>query len=91
MKRIFFAAGVVVALTSCGGANDGDASTDTTTMPIDTAGMNNTGGSNINSNTGSYPTDTSDQRTDVRSSSPSDPNTRRTTPGNTGTDSGRRQ
>ncbi len=40
MKKILFFAFVSISLFSCGGANDGDASTDTTTMPVDTSVQN---------------------------------------------------
>jgi hypothetical protein len=40
MKGILIA-GCLVALMSCGGANDGDAKTDTTSMPVDTNLMKN--------------------------------------------------
>lgn len=64
---------LVAGLTACGGANDGDAATDTTTtLPPDTSEMRNAGtdtAGNINTNTGTYYTDTSGQKkSDVRSS-----------------------
>jgi|GEM_PF-2470896 len=91
MKRIFFGAGVVIALVSCGNATDGDASTDTTSMPIDTAATSGAimdPGASINRNTGSYPQDSA-SRTDVRSSSPSNPGSRSTTVGSEKQDSSR--
>jgi hypothetical protein len=89
MKRILLVAGTAMVIASCGGANDGDATTDTTSMPIDTALMNNNpNASNINTNTGSYPQDSSAQ-SDVRSSSASDPKSRNTTSGSQRQDSGR--
>ena len=89
MKRILFAAGTAILIASCGGANDGDATTDTTSMPIDTGMMNNNPNtSNINTNTGSYPQDSSAQ-SDVRSSSASDPKSRNSTTGSQKQDSGR--
>ena len=86
MKRIFYTAGVVIALMSCGNATDGDAKTDTTTMPVDTAAQNNAGmdtGTNINTNTGSYSTtDTAGMRKpDVNASTATDPKTRQSTSG----------
>lgn len=65
--------GLIVFLTACGGANDGDAGTDTTTtLPPDTSEIMNAGvdtAGNINTNTGTYNSDTSGQnKTDVRSS-----------------------
>ncbi len=42
MKKIFIPALISIILLSCGGANDGDANTDTTTMPVDTSVQNTT-------------------------------------------------
>lgn len=87
MKRIMYTAGVMVALMSCGNnATDGDASTDTTTMPMDTVAQNNAGrdtATTINTNTGAYSTtDTAGMRKpDVRSSTATDPKTRQSTQG----------
>lgn len=86
MKRILWIAGIVIGMMSCGGAMDGDASTDTTTMPIDTVAINNQGrdtATTINTNTGSYSTtDTAGMRKpDIRSSTASDPKSRQSTPG----------
>ena len=86
MKRIIYTAGVVIALASCGDALDGNAKTDTTSMPIDTVARNNAGmdtATTINTNTGSYSTtDTAGMRKpDVLAPTASDPKTRNTTPG----------
>jgi hypothetical protein len=37
MKKILVACSLAILVCSCGGATDGDAKTDTTTMPVDTA------------------------------------------------------
>ena len=42
MKKILFFAFISISIFSCGGANDGDATTDTTTMPVDTSVQNTT-------------------------------------------------
>ena len=42
MKKILILTLISISLLSCGGANDGDASTDTTTMPVDTSVQNTT-------------------------------------------------
>jgi hypothetical protein len=74
MKKILFSAAIGFVLMGCGGAaNDGDPTTDTSTMPSpDTGMMAPTGdsASMINSNTGSYPSDTagSMKKPDTRSS-----------------------
>ena len=87
MKRIFYTAGFVVALMSCNNdATDGNAKTDTTTMPVDTVARNNAGmdtATTITSNTGSYSTtDTAGMRKpDINAPTASDPKTRNTTPG----------
>ena len=85
MKRLLFIAGIGLIVASCGGATDGNANTDTTTMPIDTVAQNNAGmdtSNTINTNTGAYSTDTTNRnKTDVRSSTGSDPKTRNTTQG----------
>jgi len=87
MKRIFYTAGFMVALMSCNNdAMDGNAQTDTTSMPVDTVAQNNAGmdtATTINTNTGSYSTtDTAGMRKpDVRSSTASDPKTRQSTAG----------
>ena len=74
MKRLMTAMALSFGLISCGGANDGNPNTDTTTtMPVDTAVMNSNAGdtaTQINTNTGTYSTDTgNNKKTDVRSSS----------------------
>jgi hypothetical protein len=78
MKKLFVMFFSAVALISCSNATDGDAKTDTTTMPIDTGGLNDTS-NHVNSNTSGYPTDTAGARTDVRSSNPTDAGSRSTT------------
>lgn len=40
MKKILIFALILLFIFSCGGANDGDANTDTTTMPVDTSVQN---------------------------------------------------
>ncbi len=40
MKKFLIPALISIALTGCGGANDGDANTDTTSMPVDTSVQN---------------------------------------------------
>ncbi|HVE60527.1 MAG TPA: hypothetical protein VNA26_01820 [Chitinophagaceae bacterium] len=40
MKKVLLLALISIALFSCGGASDGDATTDTTTMPVDTSVQN---------------------------------------------------
>ena len=73
MKKTMITIAIVWGLISCGGANDGDAATDTTsTIPVDTAVLKNdpTDTTQINTNTGTYSTDTNAQKkNDVRSSS----------------------
>ena len=74
MKTLMTAMALAFGLISCGGANDGNPNTDTTTtMPVDTAVINSNAGDTakqINTNTGTYSTDTgSNKKTDVRSSS----------------------
>lgn len=79
MKKVFILFLSSAFLLSCGGANDGDATTDTTNMPVDTnVGKSTT--NTINSKTGSYTTDSSRERSD--SVSASSPQSRSTTPGN---------
>ena len=84
MKKLIIIASIV-GLTACGGANDGDAATDTTTtLPPDTsetmnAGMDTAG--NINTNTGTYYSDTTGQnKNDVRASGSAYPDGRGVTP-----------
>jgi hypothetical protein len=87
MKRIFYTAGFVMAMMSCNNnALDGNAKTDTTTMPVDTVATNNAGrdtATTVNTNTGSYSTtDTAGMRKpDVNAPTASDPKSRNTTPG----------
>lgn len=81
MKNFFSAIAVSTVLLSCGGANDGDPATDTsTTIPPDPAIMNeniNDTAANINTNTGTYPTDSGTiKKNDVRSSSSAYPDGR---------------
>lgn len=61
MKKILLPAVISITLFSCGGANDGNANTDTTTMPVDTSVQNtistDTAGY-INTPTGKVPLDT---------------------------------
>ncbi len=40
MKKLFITSLISIALLGCGGANDGNANTDTTTMPVDTSVQN---------------------------------------------------
>jgi hypothetical protein len=85
MKKIISLFSVALILISCSGATDGDANTDTTTLTIDTGGLNapNDTANHVNTNTGEYPKDstTGVGKTDIRSSSPTDPKSRSTTPG----------
>jgi hypothetical protein len=86
MKRIFYLAGMVVALMSCSNATDGNAKTDTTTMPVDTVAQSNMGmdtATTINTNTGSRSTtETAGMRKpDVNASTATDPKTRQSTTG----------
>ncbi len=78
MKNWIYAIGITLILVSCSDATDGDPATDTsTTIPPDTAvmkGLNDDGGT-INTNTGSYSTDSvNKKKSDVRSSSSAYPN-----------------
>lgn len=84
MKK-YMIIGCMIGLTACGGANDGDADTDTTTtLPPDTSELSNSAvdtAGNINTNTGTYYSDTSGQKkNDVRSSSSAYPDGRGVTP-----------
>lgn len=86
MKRILATASVVFALMSCGNATDGDPDTDTTTLTIDTGGIEAPmdTANHINTNTGTYPGDSmTNAKGDVRSSSSTNPGSRNTTPDNT--------
>lgn len=61
MKKILIPVLISTALFSCGGANDGDANTDTTTMPVDTSVQNTTSTDTagyINTSEGKIPLDT---------------------------------
>jgi hypothetical protein len=84
MKKILVTVLICAMISACSGATDGDASTDTTDLNVDTALLNpsDTAG-NINTNTGTYSTQPSQK--DSFSSSGTNPDSRRTTPG---TDSG---
>lgn len=87
MKRMVFGMAMVLFFASCGNATDGDATTDTTTLPVDTGGSNaaNDTADHINTSTGTYPGDSATNfKGDVRSSSPTDTASRKTTPGNRG-------
>lgn len=67
---------------SCNNATDGDASTDTTNMPVDTALLNpNDTSAHINTSTGTHQLDTTNQKSSRQGSSPTNPASRRTTPG----------
>lgn len=75
MKKVMMIAAVAGLLTACGGANDGDANTDTTsTIPMEPATLDS------NSSSGSVPYDTARDTTGF-SSSPTNPGSRTTTPG----------
>jgi len=86
MKWIIYIAGVVWALASCGNATDGDPTTDTTTMPVDTAVQSNMGAdtaTTINTNTGSQSTTETFgmRKPDTNASTATDPKTRQNTSG----------
>jgi len=86
MKQVLTTALVVFTLMSCGNATDGDAKTDTTNFPADTGGTMAPAdtANHINTSTGTYPGDSmTNTKSDVRSSSPSSPGSRSTTPGST--------
>lgn len=75
MKKVMMIAAVAAVLTACGGANDGDATTDTTTtMPMESPTLDSV------SSSGSQPFD-SVQDTSGFSSSPTNEGSRRSTPG----------
>jgi hypothetical protein len=79
MKTLIISFVTAMILLSCGNANDGDANTDTTTLSIDTGGLNNPNdtANHVNTNTGTYPKDSlMPGKTDVKT-----PNT--STPGST--------
>ena len=75
MKKVMIIAAVAAVLTACGGANDGDATTDTTSMPMEPPTTDS------NNNTGSYPYDSLRDTSSGFSSSPTNPESRSTTPG----------
>ena len=76
MKKVMMIAAVAAVLTACGGANDGDATTDTTsTMPAEPMTIDS------NSNTGSMPYDSLRDTSSGFSSSPTNPASRTSTPG----------
>lgn len=92
MKRISIAVLGLCFLISCGNATDGDANTDTTTLTVDTGGLNNPNDTadHVNTETGEYPRDTmTNVKPDVRSSSSSSPDGRMRGSGTA--DSARRQ
>ncbi len=81
MKQIVIAVMVMMALAGCGGANDGDATTDTTNLPVDSGmGVQDTGGQ-YNTSAGVYQADTTKPDTPVSGSSATSPSLRSTTPG----------
>ena len=81
MKKVLSIAAVVLVLTSCGGANDGDATTDTTsTLPMDPA-INSPVAADSISNTGIYPNDSLRDTSSGFSSSPTNEQSRNSTPG----------
>jgi hypothetical protein len=81
MKKMTGILFLVVAF-GCNNATDGDASTDTTNMPIDTAVLNpNDTASQFNTKTGTYHLDTTNQNGSRQGSSPTNPASRQTTPG----------
>lgn len=88
MKKLAIAI-AIAGLAGCGGANDGDVRTDTTTMPAD-RGVMDTPTADSNTSAGTYsnkvPADTTSPGTQATSPTPSQ--SRSTTPGNAG---GRRQ
>ncbi|MBD0285270.1 MAG: hypothetical protein ICV79_07575 [Flavisolibacter sp.] len=81
MKKYLAVIGVIY-LFGCGGANDGDARTDTTTMPAD-RGVMDTPTNNINTSTGTYPNNTTvdTNKPGTQATSPTSPQSRSTTPG----------
>ena len=87
MKTTIFCALLALALVRCGNATDGDARTDTTNLMVDTGAASavHDTATHVNTSSGEYPNDTMSQQNrkgDVRSSSPSNPAGRGTTPGN---------
>jgi hypothetical protein len=85
MKKLLSIFSVAIILFSCSAATDGDPNTDTTTLTIDTGGLNapDDTANHVNTNTGEYPKDTATRggKTDVNSSTGTDPKSRSTTPG----------
>ena len=75
MKKVMMAAALAAVLAACGGANDGDATTDTTAMPIEPPATDS------NSNTGSMPYDSLRDTADPVRSQPTNPDSRNSTPG----------
>jgi hypothetical protein len=75
MKKVMIMAAVAALLTACGGANDGDATSDTTSMPAEPMTIDS------NSNAGSMPFDSTRDTSSGFSSSPTDPASRTSTPG----------
>ena len=72
----------LIIMFGCNNATDGDASTDTTNLPVDTAVLNpNDTASHINTNTGTYPLDTTNQKSSKQGSSATNPASRQSTPG----------
>jgi hypothetical protein len=81
MKQLTGILFLIVAF-GCNNATDGDASTDTTTMPVDTALLNPSDtAAHINTSTGTYPLDTTTQKSSRQGSSPTNPASRQSTPG----------
>lgn len=76
---------ILAIIYGCGGANDGNSNTDTTsTIPPDTNVLNSNAGdtaTTINTKTGTYTRDTLNQKSDVRSSSPTTSGSRSSTKG----------
>ena len=62
MKLLMTGLIMSLLILSCGGANDGDAATDTTHMPVDT-NLNNSNVDHINRADGTILTDTTGQDT----------------------------
>ena len=95
MKMLLTGAVATMILLSCNNANDGDATTDTTNMPMDTAVINSAPGdtaAQFNTQQGPYNrdsslADTSSSPTTTQSSSGTNPGSRKTTPGNRDTSS----
>lgn len=77
MKKVMMIASLAAVLAACGGANDGDATTDTTTVPAEPMTVDSTG------STGAMPYDSTRDTSSGFSSSPTHPGTRTSTPGGT--------